>query len=81
MAALPQDTSLEAEAVRLEVLRRMPAWRRLELLDDACRMSRELARVGLRRRHPDAAPEVIERLLMDLVLGEALAERVYGPRQ
>lgn len=80
MGALSEDTSFDAEAVRIEVLRHMPASRRVELLDAACRMSRTLARAGLRRRHPNAAPELIERLLMDLVLGETLAERVYGPR-
>lgn len=80
MGVLADDTSADAQAVQLEVLRRLPARRRLEMLDDACRLSRELARVGLRRRHPGASPEVIERLLMDLVLGEELAELAYGPR-
>ena len=80
MVTSSPDTSPEAEAVMLEVLRRMPPWRRLELLDDACRMTRELARAGLRRRHPTADPQVIDRLLMDLLLGEELAELAYGPR-
>ena len=61
------------------ILRRMPAWRRLQLLDDACLAARTLARAGLRRRHPGATATEIERLLFDLLLGEDLAERAYGP--
>jgi len=63
----------------LAIFRNMPAWRRLELLDDACLAARNLARVGLRRRNPDASPETIERLLMDLILGEELAAAAFGP--
>ncbi len=34
---------------------------------------------GLRARHPDSPPEVINRRLADLLLGTETAERVYGP--
>jgi hypothetical protein len=63
----------------LEVFRAMPAWRRLEILDEACRAATELARAGLRSRYPEASPEKIQRLLMDLILGEELARTVFGP--
>lgn len=79
MTTLSRDTSPEAEAVMLGILREMPAWRRLELLEDACEAACSLARAGLRRRHPDADEGEIERLLADLLLGEGLAERAYGP--
>jgi hypothetical protein len=81
MSTIARDTSAEAEAVMLEIYRKMPAWRRLELLDEACALSMELARAGLRRRHPDASEEAIERLLRDLMLGEDLAGVVYGPAE
>ena len=79
MSTLARDTSADAETVMLEIYRKMPAWRRLELLDEACALSIELARAGLSRRNPDASEEVIERLLRDLMLGEDLAAVVYGP--
>ena len=79
MGTLSRDTSADAEAVMLGILRDMPAWRRLELLDDACLTTMELARVGLRSRNPGVSGETIERLLMDLMLGETLAAAVYGP--
>lgn len=73
------DTDPEAEAVQLEIYRRMPAWKKIRLVFEAVDMSRALALAGLRSRHPQASPEQIHRRLMDLVLGEELAARVYGP--
>jgi len=75
----PPDTSPEAEAVMLAIYRRMPPWRKLELVDDAIVTSRLLAMAGLRRRHPDESPARLRRRLLGLVLGEELATRVYGP--
>ena len=81
MSTLARDTSADAESVMLGIYRKMPAWRRLELLDEACSLSVELARAGLRRRNPKASDKAIERLLRDLMLGEDLAAVVYGPAE
>ena len=81
MTILALDTSADAESVMFGIYRKMPAWRRLELLDEACRLSIELARAGLRRRNPNASEKAIERLLRDLMLGEDLAAVVYGPAE
>jgi len=78
-STLSRDTSPEAEAKQLEILRAMPPWRKLQLVNEAIKTSRALARAGLRDRHPDADEEEIQRRLFDLLLGEELAERVYGP--
>lgn len=76
---LSSDTDPEAEAVQLEIYRRMPAWRKIELVFEANAMSRSLALTGLRSRYPKAGLEEIRRRLMDLLLGEELAARAYGP--
>ena len=76
---LSRDTSPEAEAVQIEIFRRMSPRRKLEIMEEANRNAREAALAGLRMRHPDAGPEELFRRLMDLTLGEELAERVYGP--
>jgi hypothetical protein len=78
-STLSPDTDPEAEAVQLEIYRRMPAWRKIQLVFEAIDMSRALAVAGLRSRYPQAGPEEIRRRLMDLLLGEELAARVYGP--
>lgn len=76
---LSADTDPRAEAVQIDILRRMPAWKKVRLVEGAIRSSRALALAGLRRRHPEASPEQLRRLLMGLLLGEELATRVYGP--
>lgn len=76
---LSRDTSSDAEAVQIEIFRRMSARRKLELVAEANRTARDLALAGLRRRHPDAGPAELFRRLMDLMLGEDLAAQVYGP--
>jgi len=76
---LSRDTSPDAEAVQIEIYRRMPARRKLELVAEANRTARDLALSGLRSRHPEAGPEELFRRLMDLMLGEELAAAVYGP--
>ena len=39
---------------------------------------RALALSGLRTRHPEDPPEIIQRRLADLILGAAVAQQVYG---
>jgi len=53
--------------------------RKLEVMEDANRRAREMALTGLRLRHPDAGEKELFRRLMDLTLGEELAERAFGP--
>lgn len=80
MVTIARDTSPEAEKVMLGILRAMPVWQRLQLVDDACETARRLALAGLRSRYPEASATAVERMLKDLLLGEDLAETVYGPR-
>jgi hypothetical protein len=73
------DTSLDAEDVLLAIYRRMPVWRKVELVEDANRTARQLAMCGLRSRHPDEPPSRLRRRLLGLVVGEETALRLYGP--
>ncbi len=79
MAAPLGDTSPEAARLQLEIYRKMPVERKLELVEDANHTARLLALAGLAQRHPEDPPERLHRRLFDLVLGPELAERVYGP--
>ena len=78
MTALHTDTRPEAERVQIELLRRAPAWRKLQMVDQLNQSARTLALGGLRRRSPRATPVELRRRLADLVLGAELAARVYG---
>lgn len=74
-----QDTTPETEAYLFQRWRETPAWRKLEMMEALNRHARQMALVGLRRRHPDASPEELRRRLADMLLGPELAARVYGP--
>jgi hypothetical protein len=63
----------------LEIYRRMPSWRKMDLVDDANRTARQLAMVGLRSRHPEESLPKLRRRLLGLVLEEPTAIQVYGP--
>ena len=81
MGTLSRDTTKQAELAQIEIIRKMPAWKKFQLLEDANRTANELAIVGLRSRNPEATPVQIRRMLMDLLLGHVLAECVYGSRR
>ena len=72
------DTTPEIEALQLNLLRQTSPARKLELLAQMNATVRALALGGLRSRHPKDPPEFIQRRLADLILGEALAQKVYG---
>jgi len=75
--ALHSDTSPKAEQLQLELIRRMPAWRKFALLDDLNETVKAFAISGIKQRHPEATPESIRRLLAELMLGPELASTVY----
>ncbi len=74
-----RDTDTEAHRVHVELMRRAPGWRKLQLAGQLHQTLRMLALAGLRERHPGASSEKLRRRLADLLLGPALAEEVYGP--
>lgn len=76
MGFLARDTDRSAQNVQIEILRAMPAWRKLELLADCCESNRALMEAGLRSRFPDADDAEIHHLLLELILGKETAARV-----
>jgi hypothetical protein len=79
MAILFPDTDPKAERVLLELLRREPAWRKLEMVGQMNEAVRTLALNGLRSHYPNDSPDRLHRRLADLLLGPELAAKVYGP--
>jgi hypothetical protein len=73
------DTHLDAQSVLIDLMRRAPVWRKIQVMDQMSRTLRLLATSGLRSRHPGASEDEIRRLLADLLLGPELASKVYGP--
>lgn len=77
MSALYSDTHPKMEALQIQFIRRMPAWKKLAVVDSLNETVKALAVSGIKQRHPTATPEQIHRMLADLILGEELARRVY----
>jgi len=79
MTRLFLDTDPKTERVWLEMLRQAPVWRKMHMVAEMNRAVRELALLGLRKRYPNDPPERLRRRLANLLLGEELAARAYGP--
>jgi hypothetical protein len=79
MSRLFPDTRPEAEEVLITLLSEASAARKVEMLGQLNEMALDLARAGLRARHPTAGDAELRRRLADLLLGPELAARVYGP--
>lgn len=80
MGILARDTGESAERVQIAILKALPTWKRMELLDDACTTTRTVMMAGLRSRFPGLPEADLHRLMMDLLVGEETAERIWGPR-
>lgn len=78
METLSIDTSPEAEAVLLELLRRAPVWKRLQMVDQMHETLRLLAIADLRRCYPNADEGEIRRRLAARVLSRADVMGAYG---
>jgi hypothetical protein len=72
------DTSPKVEALQLKLLSQASPARKLTLVAQMNATVKALALAGLRARHPDDPPEIIQRRLADLILGGELAVKVYG---
>ncbi len=73
------DTSPEAELVQLEILRKKTPAEKLQMVSRLNATLRTLMLSGIAMRHPDFSEEQRRRKMMDQLLGETLAEAVYGP--
>lgn len=71
------DTHPDAHEAQLSAYRRMGPERRAELALELSDAMRELARDGIRRRHPDYAPGDVARALVVLLHGVDVARRVW----
>ena len=72
------DTSPEAEAIQIDLLRKAPTWKRLRAAAEMSEAVMLLSRLGVARRNPGASPAELRRLAAEAILGPELASRVYG---
>jgi hypothetical protein len=74
------DTSLEAEQVLIDIARRMPGWRKLQLAEQWGATLRNAMKAEIRHRFPDATAEELERAFLERWLGPELADAFLRAR-
>ncbi len=77
MSALFSDTHPKMEALQIEFIRGMPAWKKLSIVEGLNETVKTLAISGIKQRHPNATPAQVQRMLAELMLGAELAHKVY----
>jgi len=60
MSVLSSDTHPEIERMQIQLIRQMPAWKKMAIVDDLNETVRTLAISGIKQRHPDATPAEVE---------------------
>lgn len=73
------DTSIEAAAIQVRILRAMPPGRRLALAAGWSGSLRSMIRAKVRDENLGATPARLHRIFADRWLGPELATAVYGP--
>jgi len=72
-----RDTTAEAAAAQLAVYRRMTPAQRGEIALEMSEAARELAKTGIRMRHPDYSETEVRYALFRLLYGDALFRRAW----
>jgi hypothetical protein len=78
MSALFPDTHPKMEALQIELWRQASPTRKMQMLAQLNASARLLAMTGLRSRYPLASEAELRRKLAGLLLGDELAQKVYG---
>ena len=78
MKTLSPDTHPEAEKVLIDLLQKVPAWHKLEMVSQITTTCRELALSGLQKRYPASTDEELKKRLAALVLPRQLVIRAYN---
>ncbi len=77
----PADTTPEAWAAQLALLRRMSGAQRVAIAFRLTRLAREASRAGIRARHPDYGEDEVRRAFFRMLHGDAITSRVWPDRE
>lgn len=71
------DTSAATDRLRAAVFRQMTPAQKAALVEEMSEDARELARCGIRQRHPGYSPADVEHALHRLLVGDELADKAW----
>jgi len=74
---IPMDTTTEAHAVQLQILRSRTGAQRLQMALQLSEDVRAISRAGIRARHPDYSEQELTWALNRLMLGDALFQQAW----
>jgi hypothetical protein len=77
MSLQPDDTDPEAERAYIELLRRMPVWKRARRVNALTNARRAFILADLRRRHPHADDEELRKRFAARVLPREDVIRIF----
>ncbi len=77
MTSYYSDTHPKIEQMQIELIRRMPSWKKFSIVDGLNETVKLMAITGIKQRNPNATPEQVQRMLAELMLGTELARKVY----
>jgi len=78
--AVPLDTSPEAHQMQVEAYRRMGGHGRIAVVFRLNELAREMAKSGIRSRHPEYDEEQVHLAYARLVLGDELVREAWPGR-
>ena len=78
MSALFSDTHPKMEALQIQLWRQASPTRKMQMVAQLNQSARLLALAGLRSQYPQANEAELRRRLAGLLLGEEIANKVYG---
>ena len=78
MKPISPDTSPEAERILIEGYRRMPAWKKLQQVEELNQLLKQLALGDIRRRHPDADERELRLRLASRWIEPGLMREAFG---
>lgn len=74
------DTHPKIERMQIELIRKMASWKKFAVIDDLRVTAKTFSLGGILQRHPVASAEQLQRMLVDILLGQDLAQEVYPIR-
>jgi hypothetical protein len=76
MGKLFPDTSPEVEEVYIEMIRAMPGWKKIQMVEQLNTRMRTLVMQGLEARHPEASREYLYREWAKILIGPELVQEI-----
>ena len=77
MSGYYSDTHPKIEQMQIELIRKMPSWKKFAAIDDLNETVKTFALSWIQQRHPEATTAQLQRMLAEMLPGSDLAKKAY----